>query len=45
MGERRVAERGRLIRYAAFHCYGSAKYVNILCSRLNRSVTTSLRSS
>ncbi|MBQ5875461.1 MAG: hypothetical protein IIW60_06280 [Alistipes sp.] len=34
-------ERMRLIRNAAFHCYGSAKYVNILCSRFNRSVATS----
>ena len=31
---------GRLIRYAAFGCYGSAKCVNTLCSHLNRNLPT-----
>ena len=33
---------GRLIRFAAFGCYGSAKCVNTLCSHLNRNLPSFL---
>ena len=33
---------GRLIRFAAFGCYGSAKCASTLCSHLNRNLLTFL---